>query len=101
MIVTQALRRFRFKTNRLKHNYVTLRSVCVRVCDFGCHNFVFPTNRNRSKRQSEFLAIFCNLIKAQEQLRVQCAIGFDSVFLFIKQTYLIFVWLNINETNKL
>lgn len=35
------------------------------------------TGANGAVNQSEFLAIVRNLIKAQEKLRVQCAIGFD------------------------
>ena len=44
------------------------------------------TGANSAMNQSEFLAITCNLLKAQEKWRVQGAIGFGFASNWLKKT---------------
>lgn len=54
--------------------------VCVILDVTTLFSQPIATGANGAVSQAEFLAIVCNLIKVQEKLRVQCAIGFDFFF---------------------
>lgn len=54
--------------------------VCVILDVTTLFSQPIATGANGAVNQAKFLAIVCNLIKVQEKLRVQCAIGFDFFF---------------------